>query len=168
MKPQDPFVEAGSLMCKARILKKHVKASLDASLSRNGTTLFVVHMGSSRRRHAKHDTSETCATKSYRLFWYCSLSFSHYFLLPETAHHLIKAAWPCIFGGMFLSEEDRHHLSSDKSSDSPSPWRENDHARVMMIVRYGETPILLFLMIIFADTWNLICQVFATAAESYC
>lgn len=37
-----------------------------------------------------------------------------------------------------------------------------------MIVRYGETPILLFLMIIFADTWNLICQVFATAAEFYC
>ena len=30
---------------------KHVNASLDASLSRNGTTLLVVHMGSSRRRH---------------------------------------------------------------------------------------------------------------------
>ena len=37
-----------------------------------------------------------------------------------------------------------------------------------MIVLYGQTPILIFLMIIFADTWNLICQVSAEAAESYC
>ena len=42
MKPQDPAVEAGSLMRKALILTKHLNASVDASLSRNGTTLFVL------------------------------------------------------------------------------------------------------------------------------
>ena len=54
MKPQDPSVEAGSLMCKALILTKHMNASLDASLS--WATL-------------EEDISEPCATKSYRLFW---------------------------------------------------------------------------------------------------